>query len=168
MEKVCLICGKKFIANSSKKNCRASGSKTCSKECSKKLERKRMRGYMKNYYKESDNLKRGFIKYYYKLKEKVFFHYGGNPPHCANPECPYHDEYVPTIHILTVDHIDENAPDIEIYGRKLYHIRLCSFLIKKNFPDGYQILCRNCNYLKYLERKWSGKYTRIKKKEVEG
>lgn len=48
---------------------------------------------------------------------------------------------------LCVDHINNNGVDhrkeIGIGGDKIYR-----YLINNNFPNGYQILCNNCNYLK--------------------
>jgi len=44
--------------------------------------------------------------------------------------------------LLTMDHIDNNGAE----HRKIYNIRsIYQWLIKSNFPDGFQTMCFNCN-----------------------
>ena len=59
---------------------------------------------------------------------------------------------------LAVDHIDgrKNLPEKE---KNLRSINLVNFLIKNNFPEGYQILCHNCN----MAKGFYGKYPHEKK-----
>lgn len=47
---------------------------------------------------------------------------------------------------LTVDHIDGVKHNDGRAG-----FTLIGYLIRNNFPDGYQILCGNCNWLKHIE-----------------
>jgi hypothetical protein len=71
-----------------------------------------------------------------KLKQFVLDHYDSR---CA---CCGETEYI----FLTVDHVNGNGRSHKRQlqrdqrGVSMYH-----FLMKNNFPDGYQILCYNCN-----------------------
>ena len=78
---------------------------------------------------------------YLKLKMKVFTHYSTNPPKCAN--CEFSN-----ILALEIDHIhgggNKHRRQIGCSsGGKFY-----SWLIKNNYPKGYQDLCANCNRIK--------------------
>lgn len=52
---------------------------------------------------------------------------------------------------LDIDHINprKTFPENE---RKLMGSALCRHLKKKNYPDGYQILCKNCNTAKGMKK----------------
>ena len=52
---------------------------------------------------------------------------------------------------LDIDHIDgrKHLPKKE---QKLMGSALCRHLKKKNYPDGYQILCKNCNTAKGMKK----------------
>lgn len=72
-----------------------------------------------------------------KVKLQCLIHYGGSPPKCAccgenNPK------------FLTIDHIDGGGEShrniIKRYGGAFYY-----WLRRNGFPEGYQILCYNCN-----------------------
>lgn len=68
---------------------------------------------------------------------KVIEHYGGSPPSC---ECCDEMEYF----FLSIDHIQGRKnyprPGGRQYGKALYR-----WIVKNNFPDGFRILCYNCN-----------------------
>lgn len=69
-------------------------------------------------------------------KIKALTHYGGNPPKCA---CCGEDK----IEFLSIDHINGG-------GRKHREaLKVGGFfnkwLIKNDFPEGYRVLCFNCN-----------------------
>lgn len=74
------------------------------------------------------------------LRDIVLAGYGGDTPHCqhcfeANPL------------VLEIDHIaNEGGKDRRkgVIGARWYRV-----IIKNNFPSDYQILCRNCNWLKH-------------------
>jgi len=71
-----------------------------------------------------------------KLKLEVLTHYGGNPPKCT---CCGETEII----FLTIDHIDGGGREHRKKvgdGSTFYR-----WLIKNNYPVGYQILCYNCN-----------------------
>jgi hypothetical protein len=73
-------------------------------------------------------------------KALVFRHYGGKCLHCG----------VSDFEVLTIDHINNDGAAHrkrlwDSSGRAIY-----KYLIENDFPPGYQILCRNCNWKKYL------------------
>ncbi|MDH5691165.1 MAG: hypothetical protein OEY81_07050 [Candidatus Bathyarchaeota archaeon] len=80
-----------------------------------------------------------------KVKMEVFIHYGGDPPKCAN--CETDD-----VDVLTIDHIDGNGHQHrKEIGNKLGYL-FYRWLRQNNFPPGYRVLCRNCNWLHYIGR----------------
>jgi hypothetical protein len=88
-----------------------------------------------------DRVKEQYKKYSMELQRKVFIHYGGNPPKC---NCCGETKY----EFLTVDHIygGGNKERKKIFGYN--HVAGYMFylwLIKNNYPEGYQVLCYNCN-----------------------
>ena len=72
-----------------------------------------------------------------KVRMKVLEHYGGIPPKCA---CcgETHFEF------LSIDHINGNGTK----ERRQYGSKLAYSLIRRGYPEGYQILCHNCNQAK--------------------
>ena len=78
-----------------------------------------------------------------KLRNEVLNHYGGNPPKCA--KCG-----IDNINCLEIDHINNNGAKerkgVQKTGEVFY-----LWLRKNNYPKNYQILCKNCNWIKYLE-----------------
>ncbi len=106
------------------------------------------KNYAKNYeklhpdkHKESDK----------RLRLEVLTHYGGNPPKCVC--CGFSD-----IRALCLDHINGcgNIDRREVLGvrsdRRLGKERAgASFyrwLRQQKFPEGFQVLCSNCNMAK--------------------
>lgn len=78
-----------------------------------------------------------------KLKLQVFEHYSNGTMQC---NCCKENH----IEFLQIDHINcghkyhnKKKRDNKITGRGLYR-----YLINNNFPDGYQVLCANCNFAK--------------------
>lgn len=69
-----------------------------------------------------------------KLKLEVFIHYGGSPPKCA---CCSETEFV----FLSIDHINGGGSKHRREIRKSIY----RWLKHNNFPEGYQVLCFNCN-----------------------
>jgi hypothetical protein len=72
-----------------------------------------------------------------RIKIEVLKHYGGEPPKCAccgESNLPF----------LVIDHVygggNKQRKIIRGGTRGLYF-----WLIRNNFPDGFQVLCRNCN-----------------------
>lgn len=89
-------------------------------------------------YSRSKNVKKRNKKRYQKLKMKVLSFYSNGELKC---KCCSDNRYC----FLTIDHI---VPVIKKLGARentgfLYHR-----LLKHNFPNGFQVLCMNCNKLK--------------------
>ncbi len=92
-----------------------------------------------NFFKKLSNKNK--IKYR-KYKNKVIKYYSGNTMKCCN--CGFDN-----INCLEIDHINNNgAEERKKIGSGIQFYR---WLIKNNFPKGYQVLCKNCNWLKYLD-----------------
>jgi len=108
------------------------------KKCSLAIKRYRRRNKL-GYYKEESKNKN------LKLKLKIINHYSDNGT-CE--KCGFRDWRA-----LSIDHIAGNGAEHRktIPGNKLYR-----WLIKNNFPAGFQILCMNCQFIKRHENKeWS-------------
>lgn len=75
-----------------------------------------------------------------KLKLEVLIHYGGNPPKCSR--CETGD-----IRVLEIDHIGGggNKHRQNVTGNFYVWLR------DNNFPKGFRVLCRNCNWIEKLE-----------------
>lgn len=71
----------------------------------------------------------------------ILMHYSGGNPKCACPGCQ-----ITTIQFLTVDHINNDGHEHRKTagsGTPFYR-----WIVKNNFPPGFQILCWNCNSCK--------------------
>lgn len=66
-------------------------------------------------------------------KALVFHHYGPSCRCCGEGR----DEF------LTMDHIDRKTPEGE---KKLRGVLLYGWLVKHGFPEGFRVLCFNCNF----------------------
>ena len=134
---ICEICGNEFKTTDGRR-------KYCSKSCVKIGLRKWRREYMRNYWKLNPQQ---YVKNQARLQKtradlrfQVLTHYGGNPPKCA---CCGEDH----IEFLEIDHI---------YGGGRKHRRkvrkkcgnFYRWIIKNGFPEGFQVLCANCNRAK--------------------
>ena len=51
--------------------------------------------------------------------------------------CPEND-----IDILCIDHVNHNGAE---HRKEMYNTRICDWLRRHNYPDGFRILCFNCN-----------------------
>lgn len=87
---------------------------------------------------------RGYHKKRYdRIREEIFHHYGNE---CA--WCGIKDQIV-----LSIDHInDDGAKQRKMMQNGLFY----RWLKRENFPEGYQILCRNCNWRKRMGVKREG------------
>ena len=72
------------------------------------------------------------------LKIKVLTHYGNGK--CACVKCGFDD-----IRALSIDHIGGGGRE-HMRNAKIGNMYL--WLWKQNFPDGYQTLCMNCQFIK--------------------
>lgn len=78
------------------------------------------------------------------LKFEVFQHYSGGLPRCI--ACGETD-----IIVLTIDHINNDGAEhrkTQGTGTGLYR-----WLRKNGYPEGYQVLCANCNTRKEFEHR---------------
>jgi hypothetical protein len=92
-----------------------------------------------NYYKYIENQK----KYRTNLKLKVFIHYCNGQPYCQCPKCNETN-----VKFLTLDHINGGGNE---QRRKLgSSTAIYKWIIENNFPEGYQVLCANCNFGKRM------------------
>ena len=134
--KNCLQCGKEFKTTTSKKY--------CSEECRLISHYERHKAYYGRKARERNK----------ERKLKVFIYYSNSKsPFCK--KCGIKD-----MDILTLDHINNDGYK---HRKELKSHDLYSELIKTNFPKGYQILCRNCNYKKFLDFKRKERERIIKK-----
>ena len=76
-------------------------------------------------------------------KLTVLRHYSGGVPQCACCEEPH-------VEFLTIDHIGNDGAAHRKVLRKsgVNGSTFYWWLIKNNFPDGFQVLCMNCNFAK--------------------
>ena len=72
-----------------------------------------------------------------RIKELCYEKYGGYKCNCCGIVEPA---------FLTIDHKNNDGAAHRKNDRGAYH--LYRWLIKNNFPDGFQILCYNCNWAK--------------------
>lgn len=83
------------------------------------------------------------------VRLKVLTHYGNGK--CACVGCGYS-----IFDALDLDHINNNGAE----NRPKYGYSWGTFwrsLVKNNYPEGYQTLCRNCNWLKHIENSKNNK-----------
>jgi len=101
-------------------------------------ENRKIFGYNKRRWEENHMQMREYCQ---KRRLRVFNHYSGNPPKCA---CCGERE----IRFLTIDHINNDGAE----HRKTANVgggqQIIGWLIKNDFPEGFQILCYNCNMAK--------------------
>jgi hypothetical protein len=110
-----------------------SGMRTC-EQCSAIRRVRRRDVYKKD--KERNRLRR------IKIRNQVLLHYSHDTMKCVCLGCPETRR-----EFLTIDHINNDgaAHRKEIGGGS----RTEEWLYKNNFPEGFQILCHNCNWGKY-------------------
>ena len=79
----------------------------------------------------------------FKYKKIVLEHYSKGTLRCA--KCG-----MDNIYCLEIDHKYENGAEERRNNQKSSGLNFYLWLIRNNFPKGFQVLCRNCNWLKYL------------------
>jgi len=76
------------------------------------------------------------------LKRKVIAHYGGKCEWC----------YTTDVAVLCIDHIENDGADhrreLGFNGASTY-----AWLKKNRYPQGFQVLCANCNFIKEMEHR---------------
>lgn len=84
-------------------------------------------------------------------KLKIISHYTNGEMRCMNPDCE-----VPggakNIWALSVDHINgggcKHTEELKKLGTNFY-----AWLIKNNYPKGFQVICMNCNMIKKVQNR---------------
>jgi|SRR5208337_5315037 len=128
---ICQECKKEFVQNPHHR--RSEIQKFCSRECERQN------------YRKSGKSAKNLRKLRRNLKIEVFSHYCDGTPKCA---CCGEEH----IEFLSLDHINNNGAEERRKmsgsgqgwgGEFLYRI-----LRRNNYPNGYQVLCLNCNFAK--------------------
>lgn len=94
-----------------------------------------------------------------RLRFKILVHYSNsNPPKCANPYNLHlpNDPFLIDLRVLSLDHINGGGRKDRIAqksGTLFYY-----WLQRNNFPDGLQVLCMNCQYVKRRLNKEESQY----------
>lgn len=75
------------------------------------------------------------------IKIEILTHYSGGKPQC---KCcgEEHPEF------LAIDHINNNGAEAKRNGEPKGGIGFYTYLRKNNYPEGFQVLCHNCNMAK--------------------
>lgn len=75
-------------------------------------------------------------------RKKVFDHYGAV---CCR--CGFDDTRA-----LTVDHENQRGNEHKSpSGKRLTSYQLCRWLVANKFPEGFRVLCANCQFIVYHE-----------------
>lgn len=111
----------------------------------KKKQREQMKKYRKEHPEIVKKRSKQQLKKLHKRRLLCLEHYGGKPPKCAI--CGYDD-----VRALTIDHINGGGTQ---HRRKIkrWGTSFSGWLVKNNFPEGFQVLCRNCNWVNRLKGK---------------
>lgn len=96
-----------------------------------------------SYYRNRDSILAHHKQSYIRDKQRVYEHYSLNGIKCAC--CGCYDEWA-----LSIDHIKNNGKEERREFKQGTGSSFYKWLIKNNFPDGYQVLCRNCNWGKKI------------------
>lgn len=140
----CNICGKQKTLTEFYANGRGKQYPPC-KDCRKRIERERyqVKGEQirarNSAWQKSNRHKMNILAKQTRLRrrEKVLEHYGGKCVCCGETAQEF----------LAVDHIDGNGRQ---HRKSIGTITIYTWLIRNNFPSGFQILCHNCNYAKHF------------------
>lgn len=92
--------------------------------------------------KHADNNRRYALRHkarirskHIELKIEVFTKYGGTICNCCRES---------NLKFLSIDHVHNNG---NIHRRTIgQKTEICKWLKKNNYPDGFQVLCYNCNF----------------------
>lgn len=106
----------------------------------------KVRGYSRKYYnlnreKEIARNVKGNINRYRKMRLDAIIRYGGDPPKCC---CCGEQEYL----FLTIHHIQNDGAEHRRAMKKKYTWGIYEYLRRHHYPEGYSVLCYNCNCAK--------------------
>ncbi len=125
MIKKCAFCGNKFSTHHPLY-------KYCSDKCRREGTRQHHLSYKRLHRKEWNE------KMKLKRQEErmtVLKHYSNGTPTCACCDESH-------IEFLELDHTNNNGAE---HRKKIGRTTIYSWVIKNNFPEGFQVLCANCN-----------------------
>jgi len=149
MMKICSRCKKeKDYSEFHKSKSEKDGLSYRCKECQREVDRKyrtRRNAYAKIYYHEhkGDFLRRQTVSRQ-RMKKEILEHYSNGVARCAH--CRGED-----LVVLCLDHVNDDGAyhrrTLGIHGGYETYRRLK----RDGFPEGYQVLCYNCNMRKHFE-----------------
>ena len=130
MKKICYKCGivkplSEFYTDKSRKDGLCNKCKVCDNK-------KRKTYYLENRLKAINNIRINHLK----KKNKCLEYYGAVCACCGESNPGF----------LTIDHIGNNGA---IHRKQIKYQSIYNWLVTNNFPDGFQVLCWNCNSGKY-------------------
>jgi len=155
-DKICAICYKTFTPTGhNQKFCR---------RCMNWHDPEHRRQYRKNYH-EAHRPRAKWIarRYNQKKKEIVIQHYS---PDKVCVRCGFSD-----MRALSIDHINGGGVKhlIQLFGAKRGGRIFYEWLIENNFPEGFRVLCLNCQFIVMAEKTEAQlQEGSIKRKEVRG
>ena len=91
-------------------------------------------------------------EYSKKIRIEVLTHYGNGELRCVNPNCLVSGGCT-DIRALQLDHINGGGCKHRREIRGSGGINLYRWLQENNYPEGYQTLCANCNWIKKVVNK---------------
>ena len=103
-------------------------------------------------YRERTGYKAHQREYLLGKKSIVLAHYGNGV--CACVRCGYDN-----VKALSIDHINGRTLR-EPTKRKINGVGMYLWLIREGFPDGYQTLCMNCQFIKRIENQECGNHNK--------
>lgn len=96
---------------------------------------------MRYYYTHREKIRQSNSRYLLSIKQTVLAHYGSGKCVCA--KCGFED-----IRALSLDHVNGGGTK---HRERIPHIY--KWLIDNDYPEGYQTLCMNCQWIKRYESK---------------
>jgi len=89
----------------------------------------------------------GYNRYRERMKLKAIEHYSNGTNTCR--ACGYSN-----VEALCIDHVnDDGAAHRRVIGCE--GAQIYCWLVKQGYPDGFQVLCHNCNWIKEKQRRRS-------------
>jgi hypothetical protein len=100
---------------------------------SKRKHRDTRLSYLNKYYIKNQEKARSYgLSHYRKVRSAVIEHYGGVCRCCGESQREF----------LCIDHVNNNGYQ---HRREIKATRIAGWLKRNNYPDGFQVLCANCN-----------------------
>ncbi len=139
--KICTKCGNEHPATNEYFYCdknKKDGFRSECKKCHRNYYKNNRSRYRQYYIDHADRHNKNVKKCRGGIKLKVINHYGGKCTCCGEAELIF----------LTIDHINGGG---RRHRKEKGGLHFYIWLIHNNSPRGFQVLCWNCNYLKYIK-----------------